>query len=84
MVERSGPFVGALIAALPTAAGAAYTILAIEHPPSFIAASAIGSDHQRRRIHLRLAYAVLAQRRGLVVASALLLFIWFVAAAYCA
>ena len=42
-VERSGPFIGALIAALPTAAGAAYTILAIEHPPNFIAASAIGS-----------------------------------------
>ncbi|MGA9010123.1 MAG: hypothetical protein WB495_25385, partial [Xanthobacteraceae bacterium] len=42
-VERAGPFVGALIAALPTAAGAAYFILAIEHPPSFIAASAVGS-----------------------------------------
>ena len=27
-VERSGPFTGALIAALPTAAGAAYIILA--------------------------------------------------------
>ena len=38
-VERSGPFIGALIAALPSAAGAAYIILAIEHPPSFIAAS---------------------------------------------
>ena len=34
-VERSGPFVGALIGALPTAAGAAYTILALEHPPDF-------------------------------------------------
>jgi hypothetical protein len=42
-VERSGPFVGALIGALPTAAGAAYTILALEHPPAFIADSAIGS-----------------------------------------
>ena len=39
VVERSGPFVGALIAALPTAAGAAYIILAFEHPPAFIAAS---------------------------------------------
>ena len=29
-VERSGPFVGALIAALPTAAGAAYIILAFD------------------------------------------------------
>ena len=35
VVERSGPFIGALIAALPTAAGAAYVILAIEHPPAF-------------------------------------------------
>ena len=43
MVERSGPFIGALIAALPTAAGAAYIILAFEHPPDFIAASAVGS-----------------------------------------
>jgi hypothetical protein len=30
-VERSGAFLGALIAALPTAAGAAYIILALEH-----------------------------------------------------
>src|SRR6516165_8401642 len=43
VVERSGPFIGALIAALPTAAGAAYVILAIEHPSAFIAASAVGS-----------------------------------------
>jgi hypothetical protein len=31
------------IAALPTAAGAAYIILAIEHTPPFIADSAVGS-----------------------------------------
>ena len=43
VVERSGAFIGAMIAALPTAAGAAYVILAIEHPPAFIAASAVGS-----------------------------------------
>ena len=40
-VERSGPFIGALIATLPTAAGAAYLILALEHPPSFIAATGL-------------------------------------------
>ena len=39
MVERSGPFIGSLIASLPTAGGAALIILAIEHSPSFIAAS---------------------------------------------
>src|SRR3989442_14503565 len=43
-VERSGPFIGALIAALPTAAGAAYIILAAEHPPALIGASGIRSD----------------------------------------
>jgi hypothetical protein len=42
-VERSGPFVGALIGALPTAAGAAYTILALEHPPAFIAAAPLAA-----------------------------------------
>jgi uncharacterized membrane protein (GlpM family) len=67
-VERSGPFVGALIGALPTAAGAAYTILAIEHPPSFIAASAIGSVAINAAAAIFAAtYAMLAQRRGLIV-----------------
>ena len=46
--ERSGPFIAALIAALPTAAGATYIILALEHPPAFIAASA-NRQHGRQR-----------------------------------
>jgi hypothetical protein len=67
-VERSGPFVGALIGALPTAAGAAYTILALEHPPSFIAASAIGSVAINAAVAIFAAvYAMLAQRHGLIV-----------------
>ena len=33
VAERTGPFIAALIAALPTAAGATYIILALEHPP---------------------------------------------------
>ena len=67
-VERSGPFIGALIASLPTAAGAAYIILAIEHPPAFIAASAVGSLAAGAAVSVfALAYAVLAQRHGIVV-----------------
>src|SRR6202051_2079788 len=67
-VERSGAFIGALIAALPTAAGAAYTILAIEHPPSFIAASAIGSLAINAAVAVFAAtYALLAQGHGLFV-----------------
>ena len=62
-VERSGPFLGALIGALPTAAGAAYTILALEHPPAFIAASAVGSVAINGAVAIFAAiYALLAQR----------------------
>jgi uncharacterized membrane protein (GlpM family) len=81
-VERSGPFIGALIAALPTAAGAAYAILAIEHPPSFIAASAIGSAATGAAVSIfALVYAALAQRHGLVLSLGAALLLWFVVVA---
>ena len=77
-VERTGPFIGALIAALPTAAGAAYVILAIEHPPSFIAASAIGSLATSAAVSIFSAvYIILAQRRGLMRSLGVALLIWF-------
>ncbi len=77
-VERTGPFIGALIAALPTAAGAAYVILAIEHPPSFIATSAIGSLATSAAVSIFSAvYIILAQRRGLLLSLGLALAIWF-------
>src|SRR5690348_9551343 len=82
VVERSGPFIGAMIAALPTAAGAAYVILAIEHPPSFIAASAIGSMVIGAAVAVFAAvYAILAQRHGLVLSLGLSLLVWFACAA---
>jgi hypothetical protein len=78
VVERSGPFVGALIAALPTAAGAAYVILAIEHPPAFIAASAVGSMAVGAAVSVFAAvYAVLAQRHGVVLSLGFSLLVWF-------
>jgi uncharacterized membrane protein (GlpM family) len=81
-VERSGPFVGALIASLPTAAGAAYIILAIEHPPDFIAASAIGSLSANVAVAVfALTYAVLAQRHGLVASLGIATLAWFAAVA---
>lgn len=80
-VERSGAFVGALIAALPTAAGAAYFILAIEHPAGFIAASAIGSVATCAAVSIYcLTYAVLAQRHGLLLCLTVSLLVWFAAA----
>ena len=81
-VERSGPFIGALIAALPTAAGAAYIILAFEHPPDFIAASAVGSAAAVATVSIfALSYTVLAQRHGLILSLGIAMAIWFVGAA---
>ena len=82
VVERSGPFLGALVAALPTAAGAAYVILAIEHPPAFVAASAVGSVASNAAVALfALAYAALAQRRGLGASLGGALAVWALGAA---
>jgi uncharacterized membrane protein (GlpM family) len=81
-VERSGPFIGALIGALPTAAGAAYIILAAEQPPSFIAASAVGSIAINAAIAIFAAsYAALAQRHGLIVSLGVATLLWFAGAA---
>jgi hypothetical protein len=81
-VERTGPFIGALIAALPTAAGAAYIILAFEHPPAFIAASAVGSAAAVAAVSVfALIYTVLAQRRGVVLSVTVAILAFFAAAA---
>ncbi len=81
-VERSGPFIGALIAALPTAAGAAYVILAIDHPPSFIAAGAVGSAAATATVSIFAAtYSVLAQRHSLLLSLSVAIVIWFIGAA---
>jgi uncharacterized membrane protein (GlpM family) len=81
-VERSGPFIGALIAALPTAAGPAYVILAIEHPPGFIAASAVGTMVASSAVSVfAAAYTLLAQRHGLAPSLGAATLLWFLVAA---
>src|ERR1700748_3347917 len=78
VVERSGPFIGALIAALPTAAGAAYAILAYEHTPSFIAASAVGSVAVGAAVSIfAAAYTLAAQRFSLPVSLGIAVVVWF-------
>lgn len=77
VVERSGPFIGALIAALPTAGGAALIILAVEHDAHFIAQSAIGSMLANVACaFFALTYAALAQRRGLAVSLGGAIAVW--------
>ena len=79
--ERSGPFLAALIASLPTAAGAAYIILALEHPPAFIAAGAVGSMAANAAVAIfALTYAALAQRHGIVLSIGAATLVWFLAA----
>jgi uncharacterized membrane protein (GlpM family) len=81
VVERSGPFIGALIASLPTAGGAAMIILAWEHPPGFIAQSAVGSIVSNAVVAVfALSYAVLAQRYNLLVSLGGAYLVWFFAA----
>jgi hypothetical protein len=82
VAERSRPFMGAIIASLPTAAGAVYIILAIEHPPAFIAASAIGTVAANAAVAVfAVAYVALAQRHGLVVSLGGAIAIWLICAA---
>jgi hypothetical protein len=82
VVERSGPFIGSLIASLPTAGGAAMIILAVEHPPGFIAASAVGSIVANASCAVfALTYAALAQRRSLPVSIGGAFLVWFCGAA---
>lgn len=81
VVERSGPFIGALIASLPTAGGAAMIILAVEHTPDFIAASTVGSlVANAAGAVFALTYAWLAQRRSLVVSLGGAYAVWLAAA----
>ena len=82
VVERSGPFIGSLIASLPTAGGAAMIILAMEHPPDFIAKAAVGSIVSNAIVAIfALSYATLAQRRSLLVSLGVAYLVWFACAA---
>jgi len=77
IVERSGPFIGALIAALPTAGGAALIILAVDHDAQFISASVIGSlVANAAGAVFALTYAALAQRRSLSVSLGGAFLVW--------
>jgi uncharacterized membrane protein (GlpM family) len=79
IVERSGPFIGSLIASLPTAGGAAMIILALEHTPQFIAQSAVGSLIANAACALfALSYAALAQKHSLQLSLGGAFLIWLV------
>jgi len=81
IVERGGPFLGAMIASLPTSVGAAYIILALEHTPEFISNSAVGSlAGNAAGVTFAAIYALLAQRHSLAISLGSALLAWFAAA----
>jgi hypothetical protein len=77
IAERLGAFVGALIATLPISAGPSFVFLSMDHPATFIAQSALHGIviNCANAVYMAM-YAVLAQRRGLVVSVALPVAAW--------
>src|SRR5437016_2595092 len=77
VTERSGPVIGALVATLPISAGPTYVFLALDHDAAFIAEGALTSlPINAATIFLSLAYAVLAQRHSVWIASATAVAVW--------
>lgn len=78
--ERAGPRWGGLVASLPVAAGPAYVMLALQHPPAFIANAALGSMAANpATVIFGVIVVRLVQRYGAAIAVAAGLLAWFVA-----
>jgi hypothetical protein len=80
LVERSGPFLGAMIATLPISAGPSYVFLAMDHGAAFIAESAVVTIVTNGVNGLFVtAYALMAQRFSVVPSLLSGLAVWFAA-----
>jgi hypothetical protein len=79
MVERAGPFIGAMIATLPISAGPALVFLGLDHGPLFLAQSAVMAlvTNGANAIFV-LFYARLAQNHRLLVSLSGALLVWAV------
>jgi hypothetical protein len=84
ITERAGPLIGAMVTTLPVSAGPAYVFLALDHPPAFIAASALTSlSVNAVTTSFALTYAIVAQRRSLAVSLPVSLGVWLLGASAC-
>lgn len=82
IVERSGPFLGAMILTLPISAGPAYAFLAIDHGSEFIAASALsGLPVSAATVIYMVVYAAAAQRFGMLASIGSALGVWAISIA---
>jgi hypothetical protein len=81
LVERTGPFIGAMVATLPISAGPAYVVLALEHGPDFIARSSLASLSVNAATILFLSlYAIVARHHGLLASLGACLALWIACA----
>jgi hypothetical protein len=77
LVERAGPFIGAMIVTLPITTGPAYVFLGLDHPPEFLATTALSSLVANASTPVFMGiYARLAQTRGVVVSLLVALSAW--------
>jgi hypothetical protein len=82
LVERAGPFLGAMVATLPVSAGPAYIFLALDHDAAFVAKSALSSLAINAAVAPFIAvYALLAQGSGVVLCLGAAFAVWLVFAA---
>ena len=82
VVERSGPFLGAMILTLPISAGPAFAFLAADHGAAFIAASALaGLPVSAATVIYMVVYATAAQRLGVLASVGAALGVWVVVVA---
>ena len=67
IVERTGPFIGGMIATLPISAGPSYIFLALDHDSAFIASATLTTLTANASTMIFVAvYARLAQTHGLI------------------
>jgi len=82
LVERAGPFIGAMVATLPVSAGPAYIFLSLDHDAAFVARSALSSLAINAAVAPFIAvYALLAQSAGVTLSLGAAIAVWFVFAA---
>ncbi len=79
IIERTDPFIGAMVATLPVSAGPAYVFLAMEHGDPFIEAASLVSLNINTGVSAFVTvYAFSAQRFGTIISTSLAMFAWLI------
>jgi hypothetical protein len=81
IAERTGPFLGAMIASLPLSAGPIYVMLALDHDAAWIGQAMLGSIAMCGATPVFImAYCMLARRHGTLASLSGALLAWFAGA----